>query len=141
MQRIHYISTARAILSPTELDILLARARARNAAVGVTGLLVVGGRRFLQVLEGPEDAVSSIYNRIVEDRRHFAVVTLSAKTVDTRAFEQWSMGFERGGRTGDDRSLEDQVADIIAPIEDANLKAYFAGFAKTHSAAPVTRAA
>jgi hypothetical protein len=97
MKRLLYISTARSILDASELDELLAKSRAANSMVDLTGLLVVGGRRFLQVLEGPSEAVSETYERIKLDPRHFAIVKLHDKSIDARSFGSWSMGFERGG--------------------------------------------
>ena len=51
MHRLLYISTARSPLPKAELETLLRISRRNNVAVGVTGLLIVGGRRFLQALE------------------------------------------------------------------------------------------
>jgi hypothetical protein len=132
MHRLLYISTARSPLSEAEITRLLQGARRRNAAAGVTGLLVVGGRRFLQALEGPYAAVMDIFNRIEADPRHFAVVKLSDGPIERRAFAGWSMGYHRGGDAADDASLADQVAAIMAPISDETLRAYFAGFAQRH---------
>ena len=47
MKRLLYISTARAVLPASELDELLVKSREANSRVGITGLLIVGGRRFL----------------------------------------------------------------------------------------------
>ncbi|MET0137514.1 MAG: BLUF domain-containing protein [Sphingobium sp.] len=135
MKRLLYISTARYPMRPSELEELLAIARKANAAVGVTGLLVVGGRRFLQVLEGPEDAVTATYERIARDPRHFALVKLHDKPIAERSFEAWAMGYEQGGVAAASATLEEQVDAIVAPLTDANLRAYFAGFAKSHSSA------
>lgn len=134
MYRILYISTAREPLSQAELDAILIASRRNNAAVDVTGLLVVGGRRFLQVLEGPEDAVTATFERISRDPRHFAIVKLGEKQVEERSFGTWAMGFEKGADTAaTTATLAEQVADLVAPITDANLRAYFTGFVKTHS--------
>jgi len=133
MQRILYISTTRAPHSAQELDAILATSRRNNAAVGVTGLLVVGGRRFLQVLEGPSEAVTATYERIAADPRHFALVKLDDRTVAERSFGQWSMGFEVAGEVEFSGTLEQQVAALVDTIQDANLRAYFTGFAKSHS--------
>ncbi len=135
MKRLLYISTARASLSDDEMRILLATSRRNNAAVDVTGLLVVGGRRFLQALEGPEQAVSAVYARIAADPRHFAIVKLGDKPITERSFRDWSMGFQAGGTASDAGSLEEKVAAIVAPITDATLRAYFTDFAKRHSPA------
>ncbi|MBB6124836.1 hypothetical protein FHS92_002589 [Sphingobium subterraneum] len=114
---------------------LLAAAQRSNAAKGITGMLVVGGRRFLQALEGERDVVKMTFDRIARDPRHMGIVTLGDTPIASRSFAQWSMGFESGGDGGAARSLEDQVAAIVAPIEDATLRAYFTGFAHRHSAA------
>lgn len=133
MHRILYISTLRAPLDSEELDELLAKSRRNNAAAGVTGLLVLGGRRFLQLLEGEKAVVDRTYERIARDPRHFALVKLNDKPVDARAFGKWSMGFERGGDGADAASLDAQLADLVGGIADPNLRAYFAGFVKNHS--------
>lgn len=133
MHRIHYISTARSILESRELEALLTSARRRNAQEDITGLLVAGGRRFLQVLEGPYDAVTATYERIVQDPRHFAVVQLSNKAIGERSFSQWAMGFERGSSECEHGTLEIQVETLLEPIQDPTLRAYFAGFARSHS--------
>lgn len=135
MKRLLYISTARTTLRPSELDELLIKARKANSAADVTGLLVVGGRRFLQVLEGPEPAVTATYERIRRDPRHFALVKLHDRDVATRSFASWAMGFEQGGMAAASASLEEQVSGIVAPIADPTLRAYFTGFARTHSSA------
>jgi hypothetical protein len=133
MIRILYISTARTPLSEPAMRDLLATARRKNAVVDVTGLLVVGGRRFLQALEGPADAVASIYDTIASDPRHFAIVKLSEKPIMQRSFASWSMGCQAGGAVSDSATLEQQVAAIVAPIADASLRAYFTDFSKRHA--------
>jgi hypothetical protein len=43
---------------------ILETSRRNNARDGLSGLLLLGGRRFLQVLEGPKDALDQAYARI-----------------------------------------------------------------------------
>ncbi|SEJ96100.1 Sensors of blue-light using FAD [Sphingobium sp. AP50] len=133
MKSLLYISTARSILDLSQIEDLLCKSRAANAMVGLTGLLVVGGRRFLQVLEGPDEAVIETYERIRQDPRHFALVKLREKAVETREFGSWSMGFEQGGEAATSASLSDQVNAMASSITDPTLRAYFAGFAETHA--------
>lgn len=135
MKHLLYISTARSILRPSELDELLSKSRIANRAADLTGLLVVGGRRFLQVLEGPDQAVLETYERITRDPRHFALVKLHDKEVATRSFASWAMGFEQGGTGSASATLAEQVNAIVAPITDATLRAYFDGFVETHTSA------
>ena len=135
MIRLLYISTARQQPTADQLADILRASRRNNAAVDVTGLLIVGGRRFLQALEGPEDAVQATYDRIARDPRHFAVVQLARETVTKRQFADWSMGAQAGGRPGTAASIDQAVATLIAPITDPSLRGYFTGFAERRAAA------
>ncbi len=131
MQRLLYISTSRTPVKQPYIDDVLAVSRRNNAANGVTGLLIVGGKRFLQVLEGTDLAVAQTFDRIQRDPRHFAVVHLARQTITERTFGSWAMGYHAGGTT----TAEDAaatVAALIAPIEDATLRGYFTGFADVH---------
>lgn len=136
MLQLLYISTAREPITTAMCDDILAASRRNNRAAGITGLLIAGQRRFLQALEGPEDQVRATYDRIAADPRHYACVTLSRRQVEQRSFGTWAMGYSGGGDErlfGDD--LRATVAALVAPIDDANLRAQFMGFADVQSAA------
>lgn len=135
MYRLLYISTARQELSPIELDTLLRVSRRNNAAVAITGLLVVGGKRFLQALEGPEEAVCQTFQRIERDPRHFACVILTQGIVAERAFPKWSMGHQPGATLTGASGVATDVAALVAPIQDRALRGYFTGFAERRAAA------
>ena len=135
MIRLLYISTAREAVSPDMLADILRTSRHNNAAVGVSGLLIVGGRRFLQALEGPEAAVRATYDRIARDPRHFAIVKLGCEQIADRQFAHWAMGAQAGGRSGGAATVSEALAALIAPITDPSLRGYFAGFADRQAAA------
>ncbi|WP_375394796.1 BLUF domain-containing protein [uncultured Sphingomonas sp.] len=96
MHRLLYISTARTMPDAAMVASILERSRINNAAVEVTGMLVVGGRRFLQTLERPTDAVHTVFRRIAADSRHFAIVELASEAIETRTFGGWAMGYRPG---------------------------------------------
>jgi len=98
MRQLVYISASRSETSPEMLREILSVSRTNNERVGVTGLLMSGGNRFLQVLEGPTEAVGNTYKRIEQDKRHFATFVLTSKSVSARAFGDWSMAFKQGSR-------------------------------------------
>lgn len=133
MIRLIYISTARTVLQKPELDGILRVSRRNNQAVDVTGLLVVGGRRFLQVLEGSSESVMKTYDRIKADDRHFAAVILSDREIAERSFSEWAMGYQAASIHGADGTVASDVAALITPITDPIVHAYFAEFAKKHS--------
>lgn len=95
MISIVYVSAARHAFTPVELEVLLEKSRANNRRDGVSGVLVYRDGDFLQVLEGPEEAVRRTYDRIAQDPRHGGVIVLDESPITQRNFGDWSMGFRR----------------------------------------------
>lgn len=93
-----YMSAASFPIDGPELVRILEVSRRNNVAVGVTGMLLYEGGSFLQALEGPEDAVEAVYQRIAGDPRHRDIQTLYRTHVTTRTFGEWSMGFVHARR-------------------------------------------
>lgn len=62
-----------------------------NASREITGLLLLSGESFLQVLEGPADEVNELYLKIARDKRHGSLRLLRYEPVTRRSFEDWSM--------------------------------------------------
>ncbi len=56
-----------------DMQRLLVQARAYNARHGVGGMLLLQDGLFMQLLEGPADAVDALYARIASDPRHCEV--------------------------------------------------------------------
>ena len=88
-----YISTAIAEFGEADLVQLLKRARGFNEQAGITGVLMYGGGRFVQVLEGCPAAVRCLYARIEADPRHGRLEKLADGLVARREFKGWSMSF------------------------------------------------
>lgn len=88
-----YVSSARQPFEPSELSLLLQRAVERNTQVGITGMLLYKDGNFMQLLEGDEQAVNELYQRIAADPRHRGAITLLKGEVPERSFADWSMGF------------------------------------------------
>ena len=73
------------------IEAILAVARARNAAAGITGVLYYDGAYFLQVLEGPRTPVEAMMARIRRDPRHTDIRILHAGPLEQRDFGNWHM--------------------------------------------------
>jgi len=95
LQSLVYMSSATAPFDDDALEAVLEHARTRNTEDGLTGLLVHREGRFMQLLEGPYDAVLSTYQRILADDRHDTVVLLAEESIHTRRFPEWSMAYDR----------------------------------------------
>jgi len=86
----------------TELGEIFSVARPKNKKLGVTGALLLTDGWFVQVLEGQEQPVRDLYQRIATDPRHDAVELLQTMTVGERVFARWAMA----------KVAEDGEADI-----------------------------
>lgn len=73
------------------LNGILTGARHFNTAHEITGALICRHDLFLQLLEGPEDIVDSLYQRINIDPRHLEVQKLLTRQIDKRMFPEWAM--------------------------------------------------
>ncbi len=91
-------------------------------------MLLFNGKRFLQVLEGPADAVAATYNRISQDPRHRGQVVLSRKSVSQREFGEWSMAY-RDGHTAPGDALYETICAKVAEAHP-NLRVEVLAFAR-----------
>ena len=48
----------------------------------------------MQVIEGPEEAILRLYEKISRDPRHDGLLVLSQEAISERQFSDWSMGFQ-----------------------------------------------
>ena len=88
-----YVSSAVGKFTQDELVELLAKAREKNARLGVTGMLLYDDGNFMQVLEGPKETVKALYDTITKDRRHHGYIVIDEDELPARQFSDWSMGF------------------------------------------------
>ena len=89
-----YVSTSVKLLSDEELLDILKVSRENNKSLDVTGLLLYKGGNFMQVLEGPDEAVNSLYEKIKTDSRHKDVSIISQEQISARQFPDWEMAFQ-----------------------------------------------
>ena len=92
MIRLLYISQAASGVTDEQVQDILESAQRNNSAAGLTGVLVYGGRVFMQVLEGPERTLLRQYVKILDDRRHSDCRILHISPANDRIFDKWSMG-------------------------------------------------
>jgi hypothetical protein len=89
-----YVSSSIKQLSDAELLDILKVSRENNSARDITGLLLYKGGNFMQALEGPEEVVRALYERIVQDPRHKDVSIISSEQIQARQFPAWEMAFQ-----------------------------------------------
>ncbi|STX51499.1 regulatory protein (GGDEF domain) [Legionella busanensis] len=87
-----YKSQAKMPFNTSQLTQLAKIARFKNFTQQVSGLLIYSGQEFFQILEGRLDSIESIYNSILNDKRHKDIVLLVKEPITNRTFWRWNMG-------------------------------------------------
>lgn len=91
LRQIVYISAARPGFEPRELQDIFTSAAAANAERGITGLLLYRDLEFMQVIEGPQTEIGTLYRSICRDPRHTTIIKLLDREIAEREFPDWAM--------------------------------------------------
>lgn len=109
-----YISQATRKMSSEDLMSIQKIAKTNNETMDVTGSLFYNGGWFLQVLEGPVEALNTLYKKIEKDPRHKNSRIIHSESAKFRTFTRWSMNMT---------NLDDRQADkydaLVEVIEAA----------------------
>ncbi|MEJ7687028.1 MAG: BLUF domain-containing protein [Variovorax sp.] len=100
---------------PTVVGKIVAQARARNAAEGVTGLLVFDGMRFCQHFEGPSRQVLRLMSRLETDPRHTHIRVVYEGALAARRYQRFDLGLAQIEESDD--LAEVQKADGIDALQ------------------------
>jgi hypothetical protein len=73
------------------LEDILKSSRLNNPRNEITGNLIYHSDLFLQILEGPPEAIHNLYSKILSDSRHAEIVKLRDAEFYTRLFASWAM--------------------------------------------------
>lgn len=91
LYRLVYVSDVASYIDWTDLKDILLKSQENNAQLDVTGFLVMISRKFLQVLEGPAEALNMLYAKILRDSRHDHSRLLTYMPISERHFSEWAM--------------------------------------------------
>jgi len=92
LKRIKYISQFSRSLTEADISTLVEQAARSNSQKGITGALMISGRLFFQIIEGPAEAVEELWKAIYRDSRHKSVLLLNTEDrVARRLFPDWAM--------------------------------------------------
>lgn len=95
LKSLAYTSLAALDLTASDLEAIHQTARELNALDGITGLLIFNGTHFLQIIEGSEDAINELVERLRRDVRHSGLEIRDEQRLTARAFPDWSMQMVR----------------------------------------------
>lgn len=116
MRQIIYRSTTTADSGRASDDIpaILAQAVARNGIDGITGLLYTEDDSFLQAIEGPEESMADLLDRLEADDRHRNIRILVERGIDEREFGDWTMIYRDRRESIDD--FDDRMRVLLAGV-------------------------
>lgn len=120
--RLIYLSEAVAKFDPDSLAVLAEAAAQSNRSLNVTGWLTYRAGQFVQQLEGDEERISNLYQRIEGDDRH-QVLRSHWLPHGERRFDSWSMVLMDPHWLVEwslDDLLNDVVRDLRAPALTGN---------------------
>jgi hypothetical protein len=133
LKHLIYTSSARAAFDVLELKAILERARSKNAAASVTGMLLYSEGNFFQVLEGDDATLNELFVAISADPRHKRVTKIIDEPISQRDFSDWSMGFTEGSRAelANIEGLSDffQDGNSLTNLQPGRAKKLLAAFA------------
>ena len=92
--RLAYVSTACDCLKLDDINNILDSSKVNNQAENITGILIYCNKHFFQILEGDENDVKELYEKIAIDCRHDNVIKIQEGEVEKRNFGNWSMAFK-----------------------------------------------
>lgn len=90
-----------------QIDSILTSSSKNNLKSDITGALLYSGGYFCQVIEGEEDKIEDIFEKIQLDSRHAKVTVLYFERVNERSFSEWSMAF-----VGIEESMRFDISDL-----------------------------
>ena len=122
MRQIVYFSTASGRQDALTIAGVLAVARDHKLREKVTGLLVAGGHRYLQVIEGPAMMVAALMERIRRDQRHVGVTVLVNRKIAARSFDGWSMAYFEEPGLGDYETFKQLIDRMRAEVPERKLR-------------------
>ncbi len=109
MKRITYISRLANPLSVDEIKAIGITSSQNNKRANITGLLVYFEKLFFQIIEGDEERIDQLYEKISNDPRHKDIVRLKTEDgIDQRLFPSWSMKTI---------NLDSDVDELVNPIK------------------------
>ena len=113
MHALVYRSVADSSFDIPEIYGMLSRAKEYNKEHGITGCLLYHNNQFLQLLEGEEDQVLNLFQKILLDKRHHDVLLIESEQSKERLFADWGMAFHDYGQNGMSAYLKLKQIDTI----------------------------
>lgn len=88
-------------IDDSALQAILQQSQRNNQRLGVTGCLIYRHGYFMQLLEGRQEVLDVLVERIVKDPRHLEMSVVTRGYAPHRLFSDWSMAYWQIGDAND----------------------------------------
>ncbi|PHQ30575.1 BLUF domain-containing protein [Leeuwenhoekiella nanhaiensis] len=122
-----YLSDQSHIMKDADLELLLKNSRRKNERASITGILIHIESRFIQYIEGPEEKLNSLYEKIIKDPRHTNLILVGEGYIEKNAFATWNMAY---------RKLNKQALESFTDTPDPKAGFLLAGIEAKNKAIP-----
>ena len=92
LRQIIYTSQASEQFNKRSLLDLLHTSRGYNTIDNISGVLMHRDGYFLQIIEGEQDVIEDLFQRLNNDTRHKNIKMILDRSVESRLFSNWAMG-------------------------------------------------
>ncbi len=121
MKAIMYKSAPSEGIDKSEFQELLQRSQERNQLYDITGYIFLSKTKIVQLIEGNDDMVDRLYNRITTDNRHENVMTIRDKKIEKRTMIGWDMAIIDFWNAKKDKFDEFSLLDKLYSSTDIDL--------------------
>jgi hypothetical protein len=91
MKAIMYKSIPSDDIVKNQFQKLLQKSQDRNQLHDITGYIFLSKKKIIQLIEGDDVLIDTLYNLIKIDERHFNVMTIIDKKIEKRTMKNWNM--------------------------------------------------
>ena len=106
MKAICYISSFSKGLTRHMIDDMILTINRNNRIRRVTGILIIRNKHFFQILEGHDNIVNDLFQKINLDPRHKGIIKLLDSEIEDRLFNDYNCGeFEVFQKYSDTKKL------------------------------------
>lgn len=93
LKTICYLSNQREKLSLLELEKLYEQTLTNNITNNITGALLLIKSQFIQVIEGEEAVIDTLFKTISEDTRHQHIIVINDSIIEKRLFTNFDSNY------------------------------------------------
>jgi hypothetical protein len=68
-------------------------AQKKNVSMGISGIIMYSAGNFFQIIEGDEQEVKKVFNKIEQDPRHYNLIKLLDKKIEVFSFASYTSSF------------------------------------------------